>query len=677
MFVAEKEISMFGFLNIAVASPVCHFGNPKENSKEIIGILAKETKDCDVVVFPELCVTGYTCADLFRQKKLIDAAKDAILEIAHSTYDQIVFVGAPVEYKNALYNCAIALCNERIIGIVPKQNIPNYNEFYEGRWFRSYSNKAKNETINFCGQDVLFGQIIFKNKDVKIFAEVCEDLWMPIPPSSIACLHGANVLVNLSASNEIVAKSAYRRDLVANQSGRCVAAYAYASCGPTESTTDLVFGGHSIIAENSHVLVETKRVGGPDDYSNIAKATIDFEKLNSERMNLTSFGDASKDPCGNIEIVDFSNSFNCYKIDKPFYRYVNPAPFVPSDPKTLDERCSEIIGIQSAGLKKRIETIHSKKCYIGVSGGLDSTLALLIANDVYKQLQIPVTNITGITMPGFGTTSQTKSNALKLMKLLGVSTKTIDIRSTCLNMFKSMQHKPFGIELKEETTVEEFEKSLSDLTDDQLKKGDLTFENVQARIRTTFLMNHGFVLGTGDLSELALGWCTYNGDHMSMYNVNCSVPKSLVKFLVSYYADKKFAFYNQELCDTLKDIVGTTISPELLPHSNDKIVQSTEDSIGPYELHDFFLINFVRNGFSPEKIVFLANHAAFSEPYSDKTIRSTLALFLKRFFSQQFKRSCVPDGPKVGSVSLSPRGDWRMPSDADVSIWINESESND
>jgi len=692
----------YGFARITVASPLCSVGNPQQNAKKIIDVfrqmdVVREHDPLgDVIVFPELCITGYTCGDLFRQQILLKESEAAVDSIAKwRRQPTLIFVGAPVPVGNELFNCAIAIWNGEILGIVPKQNIPNYNEFYESRWFRA-GDGDEPKTIQYAGREVPFGiDLMFDNGlGMKVHAEICEDLWMPIPPSSYAAIAGATVLLNLSASNETVAKCEYRTDLVKNQSGRCVAAYAYASAGPTESTTDLVFGGHCLIAENSHLLAESERVG--DGGSLIrepkwATADVDVEKLLAERRLLTSFGDAARSINKQFRIIPYSDAKQT--THSTLMRKVNGTPFVPKDQRTLHSRCAEIVGIQVAGLAKRLETIPSKKSYIGISGGLDSTLALLVAVEAYRGLGLSPDNITGITMPGFGTTSRTKSNATKLMKLLGVKSKTIDIRESCIKTFMAMRHDPFNVGWYHPSTeidrvgmsVESFEDTLQHLTPEVIAKGDLVFENVQARTRTMLLMSHGFVIGTGDLSELALGWCTYNGDHMSMYNPNCSIPKTLVKFLVDYYAEHRLGRINgrpidentrggipdptNELYHVLKDIVATKISPELLPHAADQITQSTEENLGPYELHDFFLVNFVRNGFSPEKILYLSDHAEFSQPYSREVREKTLKLFVQRFFSQQFKRSCVPDGPKVGSVSLSPRGDWRMPSDANWAIW--------
>jgi len=687
--------AFFGFARITVASTMCAVGNPNKNADAVIAIL-QSVSDSDVVVFPELNITGYSCGDLFKQQVLIERVEDAVTKIAlHSHWsntNQLVFVGAPIPVDNQLYNCAIAIQSGKIIGIIPKQHIPNDNEFYESRWFRGADGNEPKE-IWFAGELVPFGiDLFFENQNgLVIYIEICQDMWMPIPPSSYAAIMGANVLVNLSASNEIVGKSTYRKDLIANQSGRCVAVYAYASAGPTESTTDLVFGGHCVIAENGTILAESVRVGDGSKLireSKFATVDVDIQKLMSERRSSSSFGESRRFISKEYRKIEIGG---LTVRQEGLIRKISGTPFVPKYQTTLNIRCAEITGIQVAGLAKRIESIPSKKSYIGVSGGLDSTLALLVAIEAYRGLGLTPDHITGLTMPGFGTTTRTKNNSIHLMEILGINSKVIDIRQMCLQTFISMDHKPFGIDLIDQVeselakrrvyyTVNQLSDLLQHLTPEQIEKGDLVFENVQARTRTMLLMSHGFVLGTGDLSELALGWCTYNGDHMSMYNVNCSIPKTLVRFLVNYYADYRLNRIDpigipdptNRLYNTLKDIVATTISPELLPHFGDKIVQSTEDSIGPYELHDFFLVNFVRYGFSPDKILFLSDHAEFTKEFSKELRVKTLKLFLKRFFSQQFKRSCVPDGPKVGSISLSPRGDWRMPSDADVEMWLDE-----
>jgi NAD+ synthase (glutamine-hydrolysing) len=492
---------------------------------------------------------------------------------------------------------------------------------------------------------------------------------MPIPPSSVQSIAGANILLNLSASNETIGKSAYRTDLVVGQSGRCIAAYAYASSGPTESTTDLVFGGHCLIAENGKLLEESPRVGdgGPIHRgSYFITQDVDVEKLQADRRSTTSFDDCLK-YLSPFRTVDFSLSEEMAGLR----RVVVGTPFVPVEGPELHRRCAEIFGIQCAGLAKRIEQLPpGTPLNIGISGGLDSTLSLLVAVKTCDILGVDRRRVRGLTMPGFGTTQRTKTNALALMDHLGISSETIDISGLALQTFREMHYAPFGIDCRE-LDVEAFRAALARVPAEA--RQDLTFENVQARLRTFLLMSKGFVVGTGDLSELALGWCTYNGDHMSMYNPNCSIPKTLVKFLVHYAATDEFP--EGPTRDTLLSIVGTTISPELLPISAaGEIEQSTEATLGPYELHDFILYNVVRCGYSPEKILFLGEYARFTQPYTGDQVERALRTFYRRFFSQQFKRSCMPDGPKVGTVSLSPRGDWRMPSDADPSTWLRWAE---
>ena len=655
----------FGLLKVASCCPEVAVGNPHKNVEVIKDMIS--SIDADILLFPELCITGYTCADLFQQDILISTALKLTYHLSFDVGKKLVVVGLPLFLNGKLYNCAAALSDGKILGLVPKSYIPNYKEFYEKRWFTS--GKGISTTLKSSFYDVPFGtDLLFNFEDVTVGIEICEDLWTPIPPSCHQTNSGANILLNLSASNEIVGKSEYRTDLVKNQSGRCVAAYVYASAGPTESTTDLVFGGHCIIANNGHVISETKF----DNNKNLQYtiADIDVQKLNHERYSATSLGD------------DQPNKFHFQKFELlrdeqfKFIDKINGRPFIPNDILTVESRCKDIFNIQCAGLAKRIKQLSDSMLNIGISGGLDSTLALLVAVKTCDMLGKDRRSIRGITMPGFGTTTKTHSNAQKLMAKLGISRENIDIKQMCLQVFNDMGHCPFGIGSAKENpdeplTMEELQLGLNQLSPN---RQDLTFENVQARVRTLMLMSHGFVLGTGDLSELALGWCTYNGDHMSMYNVNCSIPKTLVKFLVDYAADHEFyqdGYHDKEagIYLILKDIVGTTISPELLPVNNNEI-QSTENTLGPYELHDFFLFNFIRHGFSPEKILFLATNAKFSQEYPDDLVKNTLKTFYTRFFKNQFKRSCVPDGPKVGSVSLSPRGDFRMPSDADVKLWL-------
>jgi len=660
-------------VKVATAYPRVHVGDPVRNCIEIKQMLSDNShcRMADVVLFPELCMTGYTCGDLFNSSNLLAEALRQTEELSYDVGKQIVVVGLPFELNHTLYNCAAVLNDNRIIGIVPKTFLPNYKEFYESRWFYPAPDAiGMLASIDYYdrpfGTDLLFQCESMPN--FRIGVEICEDVWAPIPPSSFQAIAGATLLLNLSASNETVGKSDYRRNLIEQQSGRCVAAYAYCSSGPTESTTDLVFGGHCIIAENGSIVAETDRFKNSD----VLVTDIDIEKLVNERRRTPTFSDSKKFLNKEYRTIPFK--LNCHK---SLTRKIDPHPFVPSNPDTLHKRCEEIFNIQVCALAKRMETVIGnrndvkKKFVIGVSGGLDSTLALLVAVKAAKRLGLDPSCIDAVTLPGFGTSDKTKSNAQKLMNLLGVSSDCIDITSLCMQAFADIGHNPFGIKL--EGTSAEREVCLKfGLAKVPAGAKDLVFENVQARIRTFLLMSRGFVLGTGDLSEAALGWCTYNGDHMSMYNVNCSIPKTLVKFLVKYVADPENS--GVELSTVLLDIVNTTISPELLPLGKDgEIVHSTEDVIGPYELHDFFLLHFVRNNFAPKKIALLAKHA-FEEKYSMEEICKWLKVFLKMFFAAQFKRSCVPDGPKVGSVSLSPRGDWRMPSDASVNLWLKDLE---
>ena len=656
-----------------------------ENVTELIKII-NANKDADVIVLPELAITGYTCRDLFNQSQLLKSAEHAAGVVANYTAhtNSIVFFGCPVKLGKSLYNCAIVANKGNVIGIVPKQNVPNYKEFEEERWFKPADGTEPKE-VNFDGRMVPFGvDLIFQDKDnvdLRVGCEICEDLWMPIAPSSLQAAYGdATILVNVSASNEVVAKADYRKQLVEVQSGKCVAAYAYASCGKTESVDDVVFGGDCIIAENSNTIAQTERflIG------HSVSVDVDLEKLVNERRRTGSFGRNTKRFNVEFRSIEFETEFR----SSPLRRNVNKMPFVPSDPATLAKRCDEIFNIQVSAMSKRMKERGPNGHFtIGVSGGLDSTLALLVAIKSCQVLGWPTSVIKGITMPGFGTSGQTKSNALELMRLTGITTETVDICELSLQMFKELGHKSFGIvtptnnvwkkardaEIVGEpgpmTQVEAFKEALKNVP---AGAKDVVFENVQARARTFVLMSNGFVIGTGDMSELALGWCTYNGDHMSMYNPNCSIPKTLVKWLVKYVAENHV---DEATKNVLLDIVGTTISPELLPlGENGEIVHSTEDLVGPYVLHDFFLNDFVKNGFAPDKILFLAENA-FRGDYDREEIKGWLRIFLTKFFAMQFKRNCVPNGPKVGSVSLSPRGDWRMPADAVVAEWIRNLEN--
>lgn len=619
----------YGMFRVASASLKLKVANPSYNKEEIKKVIDKAVEeDVRLLVTPELSITGYTCADLFFTRTLLDSADKALLELAEYTKDKniCVIVGAPYIYKNKLLNCAYTLFDGKVQMITPKQNIANYNEFYEKRWFIS----GRNVDEFWNKFDCSMSSYIQLCDDVTIGIELCEDLWVTNPPSSKLATDGANIIVNLSASDEYVSKAQYRRDLIANQSARCICGYVYAGASVYESTTDLVFSGATVIAENGAVIAEGKRFQRENV---LTIADIDVEKLNTLRQKNMSF-----------ENTDDNSYFN----DEPFinnenndlkYRFADPHPFVPGDKSQVRERCEEIFAIQSAGLAKRLQHVGSSGAVVGISGGLDSTLALLVCCEAMKLLGRPNSDILGITMPGFGTTDRTYHNAVDLMKSLGVTIKEISIKDACIQHMKDIEHDP---DIK-----------------------DITYENTQARERTQILFDmankHGKLLvGTGDLSELAMGWCTYNGDHMSMYGVNASVPKTLVRYLVEYVAD----ISEEKTAAILRDVLDTPVSPELLPpDENGKIAQKTEENIGPYELHDFFLYNFVRFGFTKEKLQKLAEKA-FDGRYGSEEISKWLTVFLKRFFISQFKRSCIPDSPKVGSVSLSPRGDWRMPSDA-------------
>jgi NAD+ synthase (glutamine-hydrolysing) len=653
--------------------------NPAANAAEVIRMLEHAT-DSDVVLYPELCVTGYTCGDLFGQSTLVDAGVRGILEIARATVGrrQLVVVGAPIPARNSLFNCAVVIHDGLIRGIVPKQYLPNYKEYYESRWF-SPANGTEPAEIELDGRRLPFGiDLLFEaagnagipgHGRVVVGIEICEDLWVPIPPSALQAMAGATILLNPSASNETIGKSRYRTDLVVGQSGRTISAYALAGCGPSESTTDVVFGGHCLIAENGRLLAESPRVGDGktvrrDSYS--ITQDVDVAKLLNDRRVTTSFDD------GSSFVKPFRTvSFALAETLEGLKREVPGTPFVPLEGPELHSRCAEIFAIQCAGLAKRIEQlpVHTP-LNIGISGGLDSTLALLVAVSTCDTLGLDRRQIHGLTMPGFGTTQRTRTNALALMEHLGVSAETIDISALALQAFQEMGHAPFKIDCHGHS-VESFKAALARVPREACH--DLMFENVQARLRTFLLMSKGFVIGTGDLSELALGWSTYNADHMSMYNPNCSIPKTLVQFLVRYIALHQFP--EGSVRQTLLSIVETTISPELLPASaHGEIEQATEATLGPYEIHDFILYHAVRCGYSPAKILFLSAFATFTQRYPRALFERTLRTFYSRFFSQQYKRSCLPDGPKVGTVSLSPRGDWRMPSDADAAAWL---EAND
>ncbi|UWG95809.1 NAD(+) synthase [Dehalobacter sp. DCM] len=635
-----------GFIRVGAAVPKVHIASPMANAEEMIRIAEQAAKEkVAVLVFPELCLTGYTCADLFHQQLLLSNTRTALEYLLIKTQivaaNMLIVIGLPIEADNQLFNCAAILHNGKILGIVPKVFIPNYNEFYEKRWFSPARNRLSN-SITLCGQVVPFNEnLLFKDNKAHLClgAEICEDLWMPVPPSSRHALHGANLLVNLSASNELVGKTKYREDLIRLQSARCFAGYVYASAGPSESTTDVVFGGQMMIAENGSILEQNRFHDGILIY-----ADVDLDKMMNERRKSNSFMDESH--TDDYRVIPFI--LDEAGIGPRIKREIDPYPFVPSKKEERDLRCREIFMIQQTGLSQRLLKTGIRKAVIGISGGLDSTLALLVCREAFAQLEYPLNEIYGITMPGFGTTGRTLTNARNLMQELGVRYQEIAISDACLKHFEDIGHDP------------------------AIK--DVTYENVQARERTQILMDiankqDGLVIGTGDLSELALGWCTYNGDHMSHYGVNAGVPKTLVKYLVSWYADTTD---NPKIHRILRDILDTPISPELLPPDiTGKIEQKTEELIGSYDLHDFFLYNMMRWGFSPAKVYYLAC-SAFSGEFTNQEILKWLKVFYRRFFSQQFKRSCLPDGPKVGSICLSPRGDWRMPSDANAQMWLNE-----
>jgi NAD+ synthase (glutamine-hydrolysing) len=631
-----------------------------------------ESECVNVLVFPELAITAYSCADLFHQPVLQRGAMEGLehlIRTSESGFAGLAIVGLPLAVDDLLFNCAAVLQGGRLLGVVPKSFLPTYKEFYEARWFAP-AVKARRREIEIGGQTVPFGtDRLFAAADVEgsiVGVEICEDLWVPVPPSSAQALAGATVLVNLSASNETIGKANYRRQLVLSQSGRCMAAYVYSACGVGESTTDLVFGGHCLIAENGTMLAESQRFLREDA---LLVADVDLDRLRTDRQSTNSFLDAHLYPGFDRPFTRSSLTLGEQPIPTDLRRPVEAHPFVPQGQEQLHDRCEEIFHIQVAGLAKRLEHIGTLPVAIGISGGLDSTLALLVACKTMDTLGAPRQRIFAFTLPGFGTSNRTRDNARALMRHLQVASREVDIRSLCLDEMRALGHRPFGIDLTD-LSVEDLTERLRRLPPD--KRHDLVFENVQARMRTNLLMNSGFVVGTGDVSEAALGWSTYNGDHMSMYNPNSSIPKTLVKFLVEWAANIEF---EGETRRTLLDIVDTLISPELLPVGADgQPAQATETTIGPYEVLDFFLFHFLRYGAPPEKILFLAERARFHRSYSGEELRTWLKQFLRRFFANQFKRSCVPDGPKVGTISLSPRGDWRMPSDAEAMLWLRWAE---
>ncbi len=630
---------MYGFYRIASAINTTTVANPNLNTKEILKLIhLAHQQEVSVVLFPELTLTGYTASDLFFNQTLLKKQHQMLELILEKTQDipTIAILGIALIEKNRLYNVAVLIQNGKILGIVPKSFIPNKKEFYEKRHFSS-GRHIKNTTTTLCNQEVPFGtDLLFSDhKEMTFGIEICEDLWSVIPPSNQLSINGANLIFNLSASNELIGKAEYREELVRTQSARCMGAYVYSSSGVGESTTDTVFGGHGIISEYGSTLIESQRFSLENQ---LITTDLDLERLNYLRLSESSYSDELR---SEVRIIKIQTS---PKI-KELKRFINPLPFVPSIYQEKQHRCEEIINIQAHALIKRMTHAKIKKAIIGISGGLDSTLALLSTHRAFEIMDWDPQNIIAITMPGFGTTSRTKNNATKLCEALEVNLRTVDISKLSLTEFEAIGH--------------------------DVEDHSVTYENVQARARTSILMNTanregGLVIGTGDLSEIALGWSTYNGDHMSMYALNSGIPKTLIKYVIEYFK------YNEKISDIIDDILATPISPELLPPQGDEIVQETESIVGPYELHDFFLYHFIKYGARPKKILFLAKHAF--EHYEEETIKKWLKKFLWRFFTQQFKRSCIPDGPKVGTISLSPRADWRMPSDADVEIWLEELE---
>ncbi|MEE0198526.1 MAG: NAD(+) synthase [Eggerthellaceae bacterium] len=632
-----------GFITVATATPQVAVADCEANAQAILACINEmAAAHAKVMVLPELCITGYTCSDLFWQTKLLEEAEAALSAIAEGSrqVDALIAVGMPLRVAGKLLNVAAILCRGKVLGFVPKVNLPAYNEFYETRHFTSGS--ADMGTVQFCGEEIPVGtNLLFSCEnvvDLCVAAEICEDLWVPNPPSVQHALAGASVICNLSASDEMVGKGSYRRDLVAGQSARLVCAYLYATAGEGESTTDLVFGGQNLIAENGTVLAESATF---ENETNVA--TIDVQRLVSERRRMSTFPAAESKEYREI-------SFALAEEETKLARFFDADPFVPSNADQLSDRCEEILNIQALGLKKRLAHTHARSAVVGISGGLDSTLALLVTARAFDMLGLPRKGIVAVTMPGFGTTDRTYNNAVAMIKSLGATFKEVPIAKAVMQHFADIDH---------DASIH-----------------DVTYENSQARERTQILMDianqaNGFVIGTGDLSELALGWATYNGDHMSMYAVNASVPKTLVRHLVRHYADTSA---DEVLAGVLYDVLDTPVSPELLPPEDGAISQKTEDLVGPYELHDFFLYQMLRMCFPPAKIYRVAKEA-FAGRYSNETILKWLRTFYWRFFSQQFKRSCLPDGPKVGSVAVSPRGDLRMPSDACVSAWIKEVET--
>lgn len=638
----------YGFVKVAAAVPRVKIADCNFNAKQLESLIAvADGKGVQIITFPEMCITAYTCGDLFGQQLLLEEAEMALMQILNNTrqLDIISILGMPVVINSTVINAAVVIQKGKVLGVVPKTYLPNYKEFYEQRWFTSALQVAETN-VRLCGQIIPMGtNLLFETSDTIFGIEICEDLWSTIPPSSTLALQGAEIIFNLSADNEGIGKNSYLRSLISQQSARCISGYVFSSCGFGESTTDVVFAGNGLIYENGNQLAHNDRFSFEEQ---LIISEIDVEYLRAERRINTTFA-ASK---GNIPAdkkpvriaTEFVNSKEL-NLTRTFERH----PFVPQG-AALNERCEEVFSIQVAGLAQRLVHTGAKTAVIGISGGLDSTLALLVCVKTFDKLGLSRKNIIGVTMPGFGTTNRTYHNAISLMNSLGITVREISIKEACIQHFKDINH--------------------------DINVHDVTYENAQARERTQILMDianqtGGMVIGTGDLSELALGWATYNGDHMSMYGVNGSIPKTLVKYLVKWVAENEV---DETSCITLLDIVDTPISPELIPaDENGDIKQKTEGLVGPYELHDFFLYYFMRFGFRPSKIFMLAS-LAFKEVYDEETIKKWLLIFFRRFFNQQFKRSCLPDGPKVGSISISPRGDWRMPSDASAAAWLKEIE---
>ncbi len=634
----------YGFVKVAAATPRIRVADTQYNVQSVLGCIdTAEKAGAELLVFPELCLCGYTCGDLFGQDVLLHASLDALNAVAErtKTCKMLVFVGVPVKTDGVLYNCAAAVCGGKVLALIPKRHLPNYAEFYEKRNFQPY--KGENRTIVLNGEEVVFGnKVILRSRTMPEFsvaAELCEDLWVPAPPSASHALAGANIIVNLSASDETAGKAEYRRLLVKAQSAKTVCGYVYADAGEGESTTDMVFSGHDMICENGELLEEAQ----PFEGKGLIVSEIDTEKLAYERRRINTFYDTTS--LSGYATVGFdAGGTEEISLTRVFARL----PFVPQAETELGKRAELILTMQASGLKKRLQHTKAQSAVIGISGGLDSALALLVTVRAFDALGKDRKDILAVTMPCFGTTSKTKGNALRLMRELGVTYRTVPVGDAVRRHFKDIDH------------------------DESVRNA--AYENAQARMRTLVLMDlandvGGLVIGTGDLSELALGWATYNGDHMSMYGVNASVPKTLVKFLIAHEAKRLKGAAGK----ALTDILNTEISPELLPPENGKIAQKTEELVGPYELHDFYLYYAIRWGFPPAKVYYLAQ-TVFAGVYDSVTLKKWLMNFYRRFFSQQFKRSCLPDGVKVGSVSLSPRGDWRMPSDAEAALWLNELE---